>query len=316
MTFTVPSESDGSRLDRFLVSVVGGLSRSQLQRLIKTGDVTVGGAAARANQTVREGQTVDLAIPEPVDATPTPEALDLPIVYQDEDLVVVDKPAGMVVHPAAGHGSGTLVNALLHHIGDLSGIGGERRPGIVHRLDRGTSGLMVVAKHDRSHEELSRQFHDREVEKEYVALVWGDVQAGRRIDLPIGRDDANRKKMSAKTRRSREAVTRIVGATHFGRAATLARVAIHTGRTHQIRVHLSAIGHPVIGDPLYGGIHRRVPGDLRAVNRLERPFLHAARLAFHHPIDGRPMEFTSPLPADLQAVLDEVTEQFEPARQP
>ncbi len=205
----------------------------------------------------------------------------------------------MVVHPAAGHASGTLVNALLHHATDLSGIGGEKRPGIVHRLDRGTSGLMVVAKHDRAHEELSRQFRDREVEKEYYALVWGTVQAGRRIDAPIGRDPADRKKMSARARRSREAVTRITGAEHFGRVLTLVRVAIQTGRTHQIRVHLSAIGHPVVGDPLYGGVHRRVPGDLRAVTHLARPFLHAAR---HR------MEFTSELPDDLQRVLDDLRE--------
>ena len=202
------------------------------------------------------------------------------------------------------------MNALLHHIDDLSGIGGERRPGIVHRLDRGTSGLMVVAKHDAAHEELARQFHDREIEKEYVALVWGVVQAGRRIDEPIGRDPSNRKKMSARARRSREAVTRIVRAEHL-KALTLAQVAIHTGRTHQIRVHLSAIGHPIVGDPLYGGLHRRVPGDLRAVTHLDRPFLHAARLAFKHPADGRRMEFTSALPHDLQRVLDELRQKQE-----
>jgi 23S rRNA pseudouridine1911/1915/1917 synthase len=250
--------------------------------------------------------TIDL--PDPVDPDLLPEALPLPILYQDSDLIVVDKPAGMVVHPAAGHETGTLVNALLHHVTDLSGIGGEKRPGIVHRLDRGTSGLMVVAKHDAAHEELARQFHDREVEKEYIALVWGEVMAGRRIDAPIGRDPVNRQKMSAKARRSREAVTRIVRAEHFGRTLTLAHVAIHTGRTHQIRVHLSAIGHPIVGDPLYGGVHRRVPGDLRAVTHLDRPFLHAARLAFTHPTDRRPMEFTSALPADLQRVLDELVE--------
>ena len=187
---------------------------------------------------------------------------------------------------------------------DLSGIGGERRPGIVHRLDRGTSGLMVVAKHDSAHQELARQFHDREVEKEYIALVWGVVQAGRRIDAPIGRDPANRKKMSARARRSREAVTRIVRTEHLNPAVTLARISIHTGRTHQIRVHLSAIGHPVVGDPLYGGIHRHMPGDVRAVKHLQRPFLHAARLVFKHPSDARRMEFTSELPDDLQGVLD------------
>jgi 23S rRNA pseudouridine1911/1915/1917 synthase len=177
---------------------------------------------------------------------------------------------------------------------------------------------MVVAKHDKAHEELSRQFHDREVEKEYFALVWGEVQAGRRIDAPIGRDPSNRKRMSAsepkhggrggdpaRVRRSREAVTRIVRVEKL-RGLTLAQVAIHTGRTHQIRVHLSAIGHPVVGDPLYGGVHRRVPGDVRAVTHLERPFLHAARLVFKHPRDGRRMEFTSELPADLQRVLDEL----------
>jgi 23S rRNA pseudouridine1911/1915/1917 synthase len=315
---TVPDDSDGLRLDRFLVSVLPGQSRSQIQRLIKDGHVQVAGRPAKANQPVKTGQLVAVDLPEPEEATPAAEALPLGIVYQDRDVIVVDKPAGMVVHPAAGHASGTLVNALLHHVADLSGIGGEKRPGIVHRLDRGTSGLMVVAKHDRAHEALARQFRDREVEKEYVALVWGEVQAGRRIDAPIGRDPGNRKRMSAvaekgiaesrRIRRSREAVTRITGAEHFGRALTLARVAIHTGRTHQIRVHLSAIGHPVVGDPLYGGVHRRVPGDLRAVTHLERPFLHAGRLAFRHPGDGRRMEFTSDLPEDLQQVLDEIRE--------
>ena len=174
---------------------------------------------------------------------------------------------------------------------------------------------MVIAKHDVAHEALSRQFQDREVEKEYVALVWGEVMAGRRIDLPVGRDAGDRKKMSstpARVRRSREAVTRIVRAEHFGRVLTLASVAIHTGRTHQIRVHLSAIGHPIVGDPLYGGVHRRVPGDVRAVTHLERPFLHAARLAFSHPDDGRRLTFTSELPDDLQRVLDEVREAFNP----
>jgi len=211
----------------------------------------------------------------------------------------------MVVHPGAGHASGTLVNALLHHLTDLSGIGGELRPGIVHRLDRGTSGVMVIAKNDGAHQELSRQFHDREVEKEYIALVWGVVQAGRRIDAAIGRDPANRKKMSARAKHAREAVTRITRAHHLP-GLTLCQVAIHTGRTHQIRVHLSAIGHPIVGDSLYGGVHRRVPGDIRAVQRLERPFLHAARLAFTHPTEQRRMQFIAPLPADLEVILNDL----------
>jgi 23S rRNA pseudouridine1911/1915/1917 synthase len=310
-TITVPADSDGVRLDRFLTSVLPDHSRSHVQRLIKDGDVRVQGRDAKSNQPVKTGQMVTVELSAPLEATPQPEALPLPILFQDRDIIVVDKPAGMVVHPAAGHASGTLVNALLHHVDDLSGIGGEKRPGIVHRLDRGTSGLMVVAKHDAAHAELARQFQDREVEKEYVALVWGEVMAGRRIDEPIGRDPANRKKMSARARRARSAVTRIVGAEHFGRLLTLARVAIQTGRTHQIRVHLSAIGHPIVGDALYGGVHRRVRGDVRAVTHLDRPFLHAARLAFTHPSEERPMEFTSELPDDLQRVLDELRETLE-----
>ncbi len=315
-TITVPDDSDGTRLDRFLASMLPAHSRSHIQRLIKEGLVRVGGRDAKSNQQVKTGQEISVDVPAPIDPTPLPEALPLPIVYQDRDLIVVDKPAGMVVHPAAGHASGTLVNALLHHVDDLSGIGGEKRPGIVHRLDRGTSGLMVVAKHDAAHEELARQFADREVEKEYIALTWGEVMAGRRIDAPIGRDPSNRKKMapaSARVRRSREAVTRIVRAEHFGRVLTLVQVAIHTGRTHQIRVHLSGIGHPIVGDALYGGVRRRVPGDVRAVTHLDRPFLHAARLAFTHPGETRRMEFTSELPGDLQRVLDELRESFNPA---
>lgn len=304
-TINVPDESNGVRLDQFLVSVLDR-SRSQIQRLIKDGHVRVAGRAAKPNQPVKAGQAVTVDSPEPIDPVPKPEAIPVPIVYQDHDVIVIDKPAGMVVHPAAGHASGTLVNALLHHVDDLSGIGGEKRPGIVHRLDRGTSGLMVIAKNDRAHAELSRQFHDREVEKEYVALVWGVVQAGRRIDEPIGRDPIDRKKMSARARRARSATTRVTKAVHL-RGVSLLSVAIATGRTHQIRVHLSAIGHPIVGDATYGGIRRRMAGDLRPLLRLERPFLHAARLVFHHPGDGRRMEFTSPLPADLQSVLDAIT---------
>ena len=242
-------------------------------------------------------------LPDAAPSSVGSEALPVDILYQDEDLAVVNKPAGMVVHPAAGHSSGTLVNALLHHLPDLSGIGGEMRPGIVHRLDRGTSGVMVVAKNDAAHQELARQFHDREVEKEYIALVWGVVQAGRRIDAAIGRDPSDRQKMSSRSKYARDAVTRITRALHLP-GLTLCQVAIHTGRTHQIRVHLSAIGHPVVGDSVYGGVHRRVAGDIRAVLRLERPFLHAARLAFTHPRDGRRLQFTAPLPDDLQDVLD------------
>ena len=293
------------RIDRYLAGVLAGESRSQIQRLIRDGKVQIGEQPVRSSRLVHAGETIVVEIPEPVGASPQAEALDLDIVYEDSDLVVVDKPAGMVVHPAAGHAQGTLVNALLHQVKDLSGIGGELRPGIVHRLDRGTSGLMVVAKNDKAHAELARQFHDREVEKEYVALVWGLVQAGRRIDLPIGRDPADRKKMSAKARRARSAATRITKALQLA-GVSLVHVAISTGRTHQIRVHLSEIGHPIVGDSVYGGVRHRMAGALRPVLGLDRPFLHAGRLVFHHPADGRKMAFESPLPHDLQSVLDRI----------
>lgn len=306
-TVEVDPEYDGVRLDSFLTAVLPEQSRSQIQRLIKDGSVTGAAKGLRPSMAVRAGQHYSIDIPAPTPASPAPEALPLRILFEDPDIVVLDKPAGMVVHPAAGHSSGTLVNALLHHITDLSGIGGELRPGIVHRLDRGTSGLMVVAKHDRAHKELSRQFRDREVDKEYIALVWGVVHAGRRIDAPIGRDEKDRQKMSTRARRARTAVTRITWSRHY-KGVSLAKVAIATGRTHQIRVHLHAIGHPIVGDSVYGGIHRRVPPDLRAVMRLERPFLHAARLCFTHPADGRRVEFDSPLPPDLESVIDEIEE--------
>ena len=312
--FEVPAEYDGQRLDRFLVSVLADHSRSQIQKLIADGHVALHTdrraeaghnlpRIAKPNLLVHAGDRIGVDVPAPLPSEVQGESLPLEILYQDSDVAVLNKPAGMVVHPSAGHASGTLVNALVHHLSDLSGIGGELRPGIVHRLDRGTSGVMVVAKNDFAHHELARQFHDREVEKEYIALVWGVVQAGRRIDAAIGRDTVNRQKMSARTRHAREAVTRITRAHHLP-GLTLCQVAIHTGRTHQIRVHLSAIGHPIVGDAMYGGVHRRVLRDIHAVQRLTRPFLHAARLVFKHPRDGRRMEFIAPLPEDLTRVLD------------
>ncbi|MGE5362203.1 MAG: RluA family pseudouridine synthase [Bacteroidales bacterium] len=304
--FVVEADQAGQRLDLFLAALMPDQSRSSVQRLIKEGRVSRGdNRAARANMVLRAGEEITIEVPPPVAATPEPEALPIPIVYEDRDIVVVDKPAGMVVHPAAGHFQGTLVNALLHHVDDLSGIGGEQRPGIVHRLDRGTSGLLVVAKHDAAHRALVRQFQDREIEKEYVALAWGLVHAGRRIDTPIGRDPHDRKKMSSRAPRARDAMTRVLRA-QFINGVSLLHLSIATGRTHQIRVHLSAIGHPVVGDQLYGGVHRRVGPDLRPILRLERPFLHAARLAFNHPGDARRMEFEAPLPDDLQGVLDDL----------
>ncbi len=312
----VQEEHDGLRLDSFLAAVLPDRSRSQIQKLIRDGHVAPpaasGGKALRVSTAVRAGQRFTVSLPEPEPATAVAEDLPLTILYEDSDLVVIDKAAGMVVHPAAGHSRGTVVNALLFHVEDLSGVGGELRPGIVHRLDRGTSGVMVAAKNDAAHQELSRQFHDREVEKEYIALVWGLVQASKRIDAAIGRDPNDRQKMSTRSRHARHAVTRVTWALNL-RGVSLVHVAIHTGRTHQIRVHLSAIGHPIVGDATYGGVHRHVADDVRAVQRLGRPFLHAARLKFTHPREGRPMEFESPLPSDLQSVLDAIRERQEPS---
>jgi 23S rRNA pseudouridine1911/1915/1917 synthase len=303
LEIVIGPEHAGLRLDQALAASVPGHSRSALQRLIKDGRVLMDGVAAtRPSEPVNDGMRLYVDIPPVAAATPVAQDLPLDVLFEDGDVIVVNKAAGMVVHPAVGHPEGTLVNALLHHVDDLSGVGGEARPGIVHRLDRGTSGVMVVAKNDRAHQELARQFHDREVEKTYVTLVWGVVNAGRRIEEPIGRDPSNRQKMSTRARRARTAVTRVVRAEHL-RGVTLALVAIATGRTHQIRVHLSSIGHPIVGDALYGGVHRRLPPHLKALARLERPFLHAASLAFTHPIDGRRLSFEAPLPEDLELAM-------------
>jgi 23S rRNA pseudouridine1911/1915/1917 synthase len=307
---TIPGPLDGERLDR-VVALLTGLPRAQVAELVAAGAVRVGGAVVPArSRRVAAGETVEVDLPArpAADERPAPDpGVELSVVHADEHVIVVDKPAGLVVHPGAGHPDGTLVNGLLARFGDLAAVGEPHRPGIVHRLDRGTSGVMVVAKHDRAHEALARQFHDREVDKDYLALVWGAVHAGRRIDAPIGRDPGNRQKMSARARRARSAVTRITRVEPL-RGVSFAQIAIATGRTHQIRVHLSAIGHPIVGDALYGGVRRHVPADLRPVLRLERPFLHAARIAFTHPGDGRRLEFVTPLPADLQAVLDDIRE--------
>ena len=307
LTFEAGPDHEGLRLDKYLAGELPNHSRAQVQRLIDDGRVSMTRVAApKANTAVRPGDRVTVEVPPPAPTALEPEDLPLDILHDDADIVVVNKPAGLVVHPGAGHQTGTLVHALLHHVDDLSGIGGETRPGIVHRLDKGTSGVMVVAKHDAAHQELARQFHDREVEKEYVALVWGVVHNRKRIDLPIGRDPVHREKISTRARRARSAVTRVTWARELP-GLTLIRVAIATGRTHQIRVHLSAIGHPIVGDALYGGVHKRVANDIRAVLRLTRPFLHAERLAFTHPRTGERMAFETPLPPDLLSVLEDIT---------
>ena len=302
------ADDAGVRLDRFLAGRLPALSRSRIQQLIKAGHVRLSKGTAAPSLEVWAGLVADVELPPTRPSAVEAEALPLTVLYDDKDLAVVDKPAGMVVHPAAGHDRGTLVNALLHHVSGLSGIGGRERPGIVHRLDRGTSGVMVVAKHDRAHQSLARQFHDRRVGKEYLALVWGQLRSGQVLDRPIGRDPRHRHRMSSRARVARPATTRILTVEALG-GVSLARLSLGTGRTHQIRVHLSEAGHPIVGDALYGGVRRRVPARLSSVSSLDRPFLHAARLTFEHPSDGRTLTFDAALPADLAAVLTRLRRQ-------
>ncbi len=300
-------EASGLRLDVWLARRLPSLSRARLQALIGEGHVLLDGVATRPSERLRPGQTVDVQLPPPVPAEPEPEDIPLTIVHEDAHLLVVDKPAGLVVHPGAGTRTGTLVNALLKHVHDLSGIGGVLRPGIVHRLDRGTSGLLLVAKDDETHRALVRQFSSRSVEKEYLALVHGVPRARKgEIVAAIGRHPVDRKKMAVDPPRGREArSTWQLEETFDG--ASLLRVRIHTGRTHQIRVHLASIGHPVVGDTTYGGT--RTPSSRRAAARdalgsLTRPALHAARLGFTHPATGERVDFAAPLPEDIQSILE------------
>jgi 23S rRNA pseudouridine1911/1915/1917 synthase len=303
----VGDDGAGARLDRWLAEQLPDLSRARLQALIEDGHVLLDGRPAKASARIKAGQRLVVEVPAPVDAAPRPQDIPLAVVYEDPHLLVVDKPAGLAVHPGAGRPDGTLVNALLFRVRDLSGIGGVLRPGIVHRLDRGTSGLLVAAKDDVTHRGLAAQFAARTVEKEYLALVLG-VPARREghISAAIGRHPVQRKRMSVSPRVGREALTsyRVEEALD---GAALLRVRIHTGRTHQIRVHLASLGHPVAGDREYGGT--RTPPSRRARSRerlssLTRPALHAARLSFTHPSTGERLTFESPLPPDLAEVLE------------
>lgn len=289
-------ERGGVRVDKYVAEAVPDLSRAAAQRLIAEGRILVNGAVVKASCRLEPGDTISVEIPPPVEVSLAPEAIPLDIVYEDADLLVVNKPAGMVVHPAFGHGSGTLVNAVLAHCPDLAGVGGELRPGIVHRLDKDTSGLIVVAKGDVALRALQAQFKGREVQKAYLALVEGHVSpASGLIDAPIGRDLRARKKMAVVPRGGREAQTEY-RALEFYDAHTLVEAHPLTGRTHQIRIHMAFIGHPIVGDALYGFRKQRA--------KAPRLFLHAARLAFRLPSTGEWREFRSPLPDDLTAVLE------------
>ena len=287
----------GDRLDLSL-SAIADISRSQARRWIDEGLVRVNGDACRPSHRVQTGDLLEATAPEPMPSPLEPEPIPLSILYEDDDLIVVDKPAGLVVHPAPGHAGGTLVNALLYHCGPLAGIGGVLRPGIVHRLDKGTSGVLVVAKHDAAHRHLAGQFHDHTIEREYRALVRGlpGAEAGR-IDRPVGRHRRDRKRMSVHAAVAREARSawRVLRRFPASERSWL-EIRPETGRTHQIRVHLASIGLPIVGDPVYG---RGRSGDAA----LGRPALHAARLGFAHPRTGERLGYEAPLPEDLGGLL-------------
>lgn len=301
---TLRLDVPGERLDKVLTEQLPALSRTQIQRLLKEGQILVNGRTAKANLRLDGGEEVTITLPEPEETELVPEAIPLDIRYEDDDMLVINKPAGMVVHPAVGHASGTLVNAILAHCPDLPGIGGEKRPGIVHRLDKETSGLIVIAKNERALRHLQAQFKDRTVGKQYLALVDGQVQPPTAvIDAPIGRDPRQRKKMavipvgaSAHSRPAQTQYTTITGYDDF----TLLRCELFTGRTHQIRVHLAYIGFPIVGDKVYGRRKPTLP--------LGRHFLHAAVLRVKRPSDNEELTLHAELPTELEAILDKLAQ--------
>jgi 23S rRNA pseudouridine1911/1915/1917 synthase len=301
--FVVEEDEAGMRLDVFLSRRQVSLSRSQMPRIVAAGNVLLNNKQPKASSRLKPGDEVLLRIPEPEAGGVVPEDIPLAVVYEDSFLLVIDKPPGLVVHPGAGNLRGTLVNALLFHCHDLSGIGGVLRPGIVHRLDKDTSGLMIVAKSDEIHRTLAACFEAHQVEKHYLALVYGDVRDDEGvIDLPVGRHPVERQKMSTKSRQGKRAVTRWRVRERYG-MATLLDVAIETGRTHQIRVHLTALGHPVVGDKIYGSPRKFMDisdqSRRRRCQEMTRQALHAHRLAFTHPATGQQVIFESPLPQDM-----------------
>ena len=296
------------RLDLFLVEKEVPYSRSQLKKWIDEGRISVNGKPEKSSYRLKTGDFLELFPEDPTPLSLTPENIPLSILYEDSDLLVLDKPAGLVVHPAPGNYSGTLVHALLFHCLDLSGIGGVLRPGIVHRLDKDTSGLMVVAKNDISHQRLIHQFQTGTVTKEYQALIWGlPLKSRGRIEKPIGRHPVQRKKMAINTVHGKSAVTEWKVIERFSQGITLMNLIIKTGRTHQIRVHLSAQGWPVVGDPLYGRNKNINPkgrsGALESPKEVRRQLLHACRLAFSHPTSGNRLDFLSETPKDMEDLI-------------
>lgn len=309
---TVEPEAGGARCDRWLADALPEMSRSRIKALMLDGAVTMDGETVEEPKTpVKPGARITIDVPPPEPATPRPQAIALTILHEDDSLIVIDKPAGLAVHPAPGSPDGTLVNALLAHCaGTLSGIGGVARPGIVHRLDKETSGLIVCAKTDRAHGELSRQFAEHSAGRRYVAVCWGTPSPSEgTIDAPIGRDPRERKRMAVVAGGSgKRAVTQYRVEKRLGLGASRIACRLETGRTHQIRVHLTHIGHPLIGDPVYGRATtarrgRLSPRGRDAAEAFARQALHAAELSFDHPKDGRRLTFECPLPADMTALI-------------
>jgi 23S rRNA pseudouridine1911/1915/1917 synthase len=303
----VGPDQDGLRLDRALVELFPSQSRNFLAKLVSGGGVRVDGKpAAKPSQKVEPGQKVEIDVPAAVPSSLESQEIPLTFLYEDDDLVVLDKPAGLVVHPAAGHPDQTLVNALLFHVRDLSGIGGELRPGIVHRLDKDTSGVMLVAKHDEAHRKLTAAWNTDAVRKEYLAVVYGTPSSDRgTVDAPIGRDPRDRKRMAV-VPDGRRAITDYEVAERL-RHASVVRCRLRTGRTHQIRVHMKHLGHPIVGDPVYSGPQWRGIPDKKiqkTVAAMERQALHAARITFAHPRTGEVMAFEAPLPEDLRNLIE------------
>ncbi len=304
MTFTPEEKDAGTRLDAY-IAAVSGLSRSAAAKLIESGDVTVDGKSADKKHKVRAGEVIELTLPEPEEYEAIPEDIPLDVVYEDSDIIVINKPSGMVVHPAPGNYTGTLVNALLYHCRDsLSGIGGVMRPGIVHRIDKDTSGLLVVAKNDMAHTALSDELSYHGVEREYHALVQGGFKSeSGTVDLPIGRHPADRKKMAVLTApgaHAREAVTHYEVIRAYGPVSYI-KLKLETGRTHQIRVHMSHTGHPLLGDEVYGG--GKTPFEKRHAPLLDGQILHAKRLTLTHPRTGERMTFECELPDNFKKLI-------------
>jgi 23S rRNA pseudouridine1911/1915/1917 synthase len=306
LTFSVTDDEAGNRLDSFLAARVENWSRARLQRLIEDSEVLVNGRSVKSSYKTRPHDEIEIELTSLPATTFTPEEIPIEIIHEDDDLVVVNKPAGMVVHPASGSPTGTLANALAFHFRELSTTAGPVRPGIVHRLDKGTSGLLVVAKTEAAHENLSDQFRAREIFKSYVALVHGQMERKRgQIEQPIARDPRNRTRMAV-VAGGRPALSLYVLREAFQRFSRL-DVELKTGRTHQIRVHLASVRHPVVGDVVYGGGRDNTVPDARvrgAIARLQRQFLHAHELGFRHPRTKQELRFTAPLPPELQELLE------------